>query len=65
MHNAWSYDVTLIFVSSSLLVNYMQMDNMAKVSTQITMFILDLSLEMFNTCSTVMGEGRHANNSLV
>ena len=49
MLNSWSFNVTLIFVSSSLLVDSMQMDNMTKVSAQITIFILDLTLEMFNT----------------
>ena len=39
----------------------MQMDNMAKVSIQINIFILDyLTLEMFNTFSAVLGEGGHA-----
>ena len=62
MHNAWSYNVTLIFVRSSLFVDCIQMDNMAKVSIQINIFILDyLTLEMFNTFSAVLGEGGHAN----
>ena len=39
----------------------MQMDNMAKVSIQINIFILDyLTLEMFNTFPAVLGEGGHA-----
>ena len=45
--------IMLIFVSSSLLVDCMQMENMTKVSSQITIFILDLTLEMFNTCLAV------------
>ena len=45
--------IMLIFVSSSLLVDCMQMENMTKVSSQITIFILDLTLEKFNTCLAV------------